>query len=133
MVPEANVPRLSLHQKGFPYLHGYGKPIYDFKTEWAKACKAAGAEGRIFHDLRRTAIRNMVRGGPPESVAMSISGHRTRAVFDRYDISSTKDRRDALRRTEAYVQSLQDSEKGNDDDVVRPLKRGTDTDKNTDS
>jgi hypothetical protein len=70
---------------------------------------AAGAEGRIFHDLRRTAIRNMIRGGTPESVALSISGHRTRAVFDRYDVSSTKDRRDALRRTEAYVQSLRDA------------------------
>jgi hypothetical protein len=38
---------------------------------------------------------------------------------------------DALRRTEAYVQSLHDSEKGNDDDMIRPLKRGADTDKNT--
>lgn len=112
--------------------HRDGKPVYDFQKEWAAACKAAGSEGRIFHDLRRTAIRNMVRGGTPESVAMSISGHRTRAVFDRYDISSTRDRRDALRRTEAYVQSLRDGAKDDGNDVVRPLKRGADTDKNTD-
>jgi integrase len=67
-----------------------GKPVFDFEKSWKTACELSGVDETIFHDFRQTAVTNMVEAGYSEKDAMEISGHRTRAIFDRYNIVSTK-------------------------------------------
>jgi integrase len=116
---------------GCPYVfHRDGEPIKDFRGSWDTACIKVGlfeilkdGQGnpvvikdkkrneevvkvptKIFHDFRRTAIRDMVRSGVSERVAMRISGHKTRSVFDRYNIVSDQDLKEAAQKKQAYLE-----------------------------
>jgi integrase len=66
--------------------HRDGERIRDFRSAWKSACKAAGAPGRILHDFRRTAVRNLERDGVPRSAAMVMVGHKTESIYRRYAI-----------------------------------------------
>jgi site-specific recombinase XerD len=92
--------------------HRHGRRITDYRKAWATACEAAGLQagrkvegGLVPHDLRRTGVRSMRRAGVAETVAMAISGHRTRAVFDRYNITDERDLQDAVAKTHEYLKA----------------------------
>jgi integrase len=87
-----------------PYLFHYkGEPIGDFRKAFDAACAAAGLQGILPHDLRRSAVRNFIRAGIKETVAMTMSGHRTRSIFDRYNITDTDDLVEANEKLEAFL------------------------------
>ncbi len=94
--------------------HRDGKPIRSFRRSWRTACRLAGQPGRIPHDFRRTAVRNMVRKSIPERVAMQLTGHKTRSVFERYNIVSEGDLQEAGRRLTGTITGTVRAQQGSE-------------------
>ncbi len=93
-----------------PYVfHRGGHPIKDFMKAWRKACRAAGCPGRIPHDFRRTAVRNLERAGVPRSTAMKMVGHKTEAIYRRYAIVDAAMLAEAGEKLAAYAASQADA------------------------
>ncbi len=81
--------------------HRNGQRIKDFRRAWENACTAAGVPGRILHDFRRTAVRNLERAGVPRSVAMKLVGHKTEAIYRRYAIVCEADLSEGVKKLAA--------------------------------
>jgi len=106
--------RLAVRRLDTPLVfHVEGRPMGDWRKRWARACLLAGFASqdpvtkkitvhKLRHDFRRTAVRNLTRSGVTERIAMEQTGHKTRSVFDRYDIVSERDLQDAGRRQAEY-------------------------------
>lgn len=111
-----------------------GQPILHFRKSWDTACKLAGfwdAERKrptkLFHDLRRTGVRNLLRAGVPEKITMQISGHKTRSTFERYNIVDERDVIQAMQKLDAYTRErvTQEKEAAASEDQKAPVKSVT--------
>jgi len=99
--------RLSARRLDTPAVfHHRGRPVGDWRKSWHAACDAAGLPGKLFHDLRRTVARNLIRAGQSEKISMEYTGHATASVFKRYNISTESDLRAAADRLAHYTASL---------------------------
>jgi len=88
-----------------------GNPIGNFRRSFQRACKRASLEGLCHHDFRHTAVTNMRKDRVDPSVIMEISGHKTMAMFKRYNRIDLDEGRDAMRKLEAYLVGNQAKEK----------------------
>jgi integrase len=87
-----------------PYVfHRDGVTVRAWRTALRDACRKAKVPHRLLHDCRRTAARNLIRAGVPERVAMMLTGHKTRSVFDRYNIVNEQELLTAGERLAVYV------------------------------
>jgi integrase len=92
------------------FCHADGGRIKDFRSAWAQACDDAGVPGRLVHDFRRTAVRNLERAQISRSAAMKMTGHKTEAVYRRYAIVDSAMLQEAALKLSAF-HSAENSEK----------------------
>lgn len=92
----------------YVFVNSRGVPVSSFRKAWMKVTKEVGLEGLLFHDLRRTAVRNLIRAGVDRKIAKGISGHKTDSTFDRYNISDERDTQDAAAKLSKHL-NLQDA------------------------
>ena len=85
-------------QPGAHVFHREGKAIKSIREAWASACDVAGVTGRIPHDFRRTAVRNLELAGVPRAAAMAMVGHKTESIYRRYAIVDAGTLRAAARK-----------------------------------
>lgn len=78
--------------------HRKGRQVKSLRKGWVGACRRAGVDGRVFHDMRRSFCRNAIRAGIDRDTVMKLSGHRSDAVFRRYNIQDERDLREAAKR-----------------------------------
>lgn len=95
----------------YVFLGPRGEQVVSFRKAWTKATAQAGLQDLLFHDLRRTAVRNLIRAGVSRGVAMKVSGHKTEAVFERYNITSTEDLQDAAASVTEYLKQKREEAK----------------------
>ena len=93
----------------FLFTREKGERVLDFRGAWDSLTKKAGLPGLLLHDFRRSAVRNMIRRGVPQKTAREISGHKTDAVFSRYNIVSEAHFRDAVRKIEEGAKAVMHS------------------------
>jgi integrase len=134
LLQEQREKTLALQRRGGQIInlvfHNRGRRIANYYKAWYKACHEAKISAKIPHDFRRTAVRNMVRAGIPERVAMQMTGHKTRAVFDRYHIVSDGDLKEAALKLSALdlttiLTTLKASAKPEDTQVLDFSTRAT--------
>ena len=109
----------------FIFITKNGKLLGNFRRAFQRACKRAGIKGLCFHDLRHTAVTNMRKAGVDTSVIMAISGHKTMAMFKRYNRVDLDDGRAALRKLEAYLARNQPQEERIDFILTSSLQNET--------
>jgi integrase len=109
--------RIKARDIACPYVfHRNGKQIKSFRKAFEAAARAIGQPDLVPHDMRRSAVRNFRKAGLSESDGMKLSGHKTRSVYDRYDIIDEADSREAMKRAQEYIRRQSQRK-------VIPLKR----------
>jgi integrase len=97
------------HEQNWPecpyVIQKHGKPVYDPRKAWNKACLTVGIPNLWRHDMRRSAVRNFDRSGVSSKIATAISGHKTRSVYDRYNIVADRDLSDAAQKMDVYLEA----------------------------